>query len=103
MTYEYVVRHQGRDYSGLGDDFVQNKDWSSYTAEEHDRWRRLYMQQRPLAERHACTEYLEGLLSLDCAGSIPDLERTSELLRKRTGWSLVGVPGIIPDKVFFRH
>ncbi|MET0337721.1 MAG: phenylalanine 4-monooxygenase, partial [Caulobacter sp.] len=34
---------------------------------------------------------------------IPDFEELSERLRKLTGWSVVAVPGLVPDDVFFEH
>jgi phenylalanine-4-hydroxylase len=34
---------------------------------------------------------------------VPNLEELSEKLHARTGWQVVGVPGIVPDDVFFRH
>ena len=34
---------------------------------------------------------------------IPDFEELSERLTKLTGWSVVAVPGLVPDDVFFDH
>src|SRR3546814_19840713 len=34
---------------------------------------------------------------------IPDFADLSELLMKRTGWQVVAVPGLVPDRVFFAH
>ena len=34
---------------------------------------------------------------------IPDFKRINEELRKLTGWSVVAVPGLVPDEVFFDH
>jgi phenylalanine-4-hydroxylase len=34
---------------------------------------------------------------------IPDFEQLSARLHKATGWSVVAVPGLVPDEVFFEH
>jgi phenylalanine-4-hydroxylase len=34
---------------------------------------------------------------------IPDFEELSERLHRLTGWTVVAVPGLVPDDVFFRH
>jgi len=36
-------------------------------------------------------------------GGIPDFDRLSEILMRRTGWQVVAVPGLVPDEVFFAH
>jgi phenylalanine-4-hydroxylase len=42
-----------------------------------------------------------GLDRLDCAAGVPDLARAGERLQTMTGWTLAGVPGLIPDAPFF--
>jgi phenylalanine-4-hydroxylase len=34
---------------------------------------------------------------------IPDFEEMSKVLRRKTGWEVVAVPGLVPDEVFFEH
>jgi phenylalanine-4-hydroxylase len=34
---------------------------------------------------------------------IPDFKRINEELQRLTGWSVVAVPGLVPDDVFFDH
>src|SRR5690606_7939307 len=42
--------------------------------------------------------------ALDLHGrGIPDMRRLSEKLGALTGWSVVAVPGLVPDEVFFDH
>jgi phenylalanine-4-hydroxylase len=79
------------------------QDWHAYTPEMHDRWRRLYVRQRMLAEKHAARSVVEGLERLGCADAIPDFGQINQLLGDATGWQLASVPGFIPDDVFFAH
>ena len=86
------------------DDFVIDQDWDTYTRRDHATWRRLFERQSALLPGRACLEYLDGLAGLGvAAGGIPDFERLSDILERRTGWRLVAVPGLIPDEAFFRH
>ena len=91
------------DYSHAGGDYVVPQEWSGYTADEHALWRRLYARQIALVPRHACDEYLAGLARLDAADGIPRFDAASAKLEQATRWTLVGVPGLIPDLVFFAH
>ncbi|MFC0683936.1 phenylalanine 4-monooxygenase [Novosphingobium clariflavum] len=91
------------EYEGAGDDYTVGQHWHAYTPEMHDRWRRLYARQSALVETHACAAFREGLKRLDCAGGIPRFEDANAILEAATGWTLVGVPGFIPDAVFFDH
>jgi phenylalanine-4-hydroxylase len=34
---------------------------------------------------------------------VPDFDELNERLRKLTGWTVVAVPGLVPDAVFFEH
>ncbi len=91
-------------YPDVKADFTIDQRWEQYTDEEHDVWRTLYRRQAELLPGRACQEYLDGLktLKLDDTG-IPDFRRLSEDLTKLTGWSVVAVPGLVPDNVFFEH
>ncbi|WP_159865475.1 phenylalanine 4-monooxygenase [Novosphingobium sp. 9U] len=91
------------EYAGAGDDFTVEQDWQSYSPEAHDRWRRLYAAQSALAARYAAPQFLEGLAKLDSAGGIPRFDDANRVLQAETRWTLVAVPGFIPDAVFFDH
>lgn len=91
------------DYEGAAADFTVEQDWSSYSPEAHDRWRRLYANQSRLARRYAAPQFVEGLARLDCAEGIPRFEDANAVLKPATGWQLVAVPGFIPDDHFFDH
>jgi phenylalanine-4-hydroxylase len=80
------------------------QNWSHYTAEEHATWDTLYARQTKLLPGRVVPEFLEGLELLNLEGpGIPDFDRLSEILMKRTGWQVVAVPGLIPDDAFFDH
>jgi len=91
------------DYSHIRPDYTIDQDFLSYTDAEHDRWRRLYGRQIALMPRYAAPEFVESIMSLDVASGIPDFERINALLRDKTGFQIVAVPGLVPDDVFFDH
>jgi phenylalanine-4-hydroxylase len=83
---------------------VIEQDWTAYTAEEHAIWRALFHRQEAVLAERACGEFLDGLKQLGVAADgIPDFRRLNEVLRAATGWSIVAVPGLVPDDVFFEH
>src|SRR5437667_2874361 len=85
-------------------DFTIEQDWSAYNAEEHAIWRTLFQRQQEILQKRACPEFLEGLAGLGVAADgIPDFRRLNGLLGAATGWTIVGVPGLVPDDVFFGH
>lgn len=83
--------------------YIVQQDWDAYTEEQHALWRRLYARQMNLVPGRACQEFIDGLAIMGSAGAIPNLQHTSELLYKATGWKLVPVPGLIPEDAFFGH
>src|SRR5687768_10949738 len=85
------------DYSAMASDWTVQQPAHGYSADEHDTWRTLLRRQSLLARRHACPEFLAGLAALDIDERIPDFERASDVLQRRTGWRIVAVPGLIPD------
>jgi phenylalanine-4-hydroxylase len=85
-------------------DFTIDQDWKSYTAEEHDRWDRLFQRQHAVLQNRACDEFLSMLAKLELSESgIPDMERLSERLQRLTGWRVVPVTDLVPDEIFFTH
>ncbi|MBB4857438.1 phenylalanine-4-hydroxylase [Novosphingobium chloroacetimidivorans] len=91
------------EYAEAADDFTVTQGWHGYSPEAHDRWRRLYAAQSALARRYAAPQFVEGLGKLDCADGIPRFKDANAVLQPATGWTLVAVPGFIPDAVFFDH
>ncbi len=91
------------DYTQADENYVVSQLWSAYTPEQHALWRRLYQRQAKLLPGRACELFIDSLSKMAAADGIPQLERTSEVLFKATGWRLVAVPGLVPDQVFFNH
>ncbi|EGI77949.1 phenylalanine 4-monooxygenase [Hylemonella gracilis] len=84
--------------------WVIDQGWQHYTAQEHAVWATLFERQSRLLPGRACDEFLRGMGDLPFrADRIPDFEQMSQVLRRRTGWEVVAVPGLVPDEVFFEH
>ena len=78
--------------------------WSDYTPVEHATWNLLCARQLEQLQQRAVPEFLQGVRQLELAGGgVPDFARLSERLRRLTGWSVVPVPGLVPEEVFFEH
>ncbi|WP_246541741.1 phenylalanine 4-monooxygenase [Collimonas antrihumi] len=91
------------DYSKIDARYVVKQDWDAYTPEQHALWRRLYQRQAKLIPGRACDVFIESLEMLNIGDGIPRFEECSALLSKATGWTLVAVPGLVPDQIFFEH
>ena len=89
---------------GADADWTIPQGWDRYTAAEHGTWVTLYERQAKVLPGRACDAFLHGLEALDLHGTgVPDFLDLSEKLRALTGWSVVAVPGLVPDDVFFDH
>lgn len=85
-------------------DFTIDQCWSEYTRVEHEIWDFLYARQTQILQDRAAPEFLDGLKRLELSQSgIPDLERLNKALNTLTGWTVVMVPHLVPDEVFFEH
>lgn len=85
-------------------DFTIDQNWAAYSAAEHDVWRRLYRRQCEMLPGRVVPEFLEGLAALHMDEThIPDFEVLNEKLKALTGWTVVAVPELVPDDIFFEH
>jgi len=92
------------DAQTYGADFIIEQRWEAYTPEEHAVWRTLYERQIKVLNGRAAREFYDGLAQLNLNdGGIPDLEKLNVSLQALTGWTVVCVPHLIPDDVFFEH
>lgn len=89
---------------GAAADWTIPQRWDELTAEDHWVWDTLFARQQSLLHGRAVSAFEEGLdlLTLSSPG-VPNLDEVNERLQARTGWTVVSVPGIVPDDVFFRH
>ena len=85
-------------------DFTIDQMWERYSREEHEIWTTLYDRQMKVLQGRAAPEHFKGLDLLNLnEGGIPDFRRVNEKLEKLTGWTVVTVPGLIPEKDFYDH
>ena len=92
------------DYSRMDADWVTAQNWEDYTTAEHDLWRQLFARQVVVARKFAANAFLAGLKTLQMPEDrIPHFDEASEKLRALTGWTVVAVPGLIPEDAFFLH
>jgi phenylalanine-4-hydroxylase len=89
---------------GARADWTIDQGWDRYSEDEHKVWVTLYERQTALLPGRACDPFLKGLDALDLHRTgIPDFARINEELQRLTGWTVVAVPGLVPDEVFFDH
>jgi phenylalanine-4-hydroxylase len=85
-------------------DWTIDQGWDNYTPQEHAVWKTLYERQTKLLPGLACDDFVEGMKHLPMsADEIPNFEKLSETLMRKTGWQIVAVAGLVPDDVFFEH
>jgi phenylalanine-4-hydroxylase len=85
-------------------DWTIDQSWAEYSSAEHHIWTTLYERQTTLLPGRACDSFLKGLDALDLSrAGIPDFARINQDLARLTGWTVVAVPGLVPDAVFFDH
>lgn len=91
-------------HPGIRADYTIDQDWQHYTAEDHATWRTLYGRLERLLPDYACPEFVDGMRRLDIGrNAIPEFTELSRRLGALTGWSVVAVPGLVPDDIFFEH
>jgi phenylalanine-4-hydroxylase len=84
-------------------DYTVEQAYADYTDDEHRVWSELLARQRGLLARYAVPEFVAGVEALALGSQIPRFEAVSERLRRLTGWEIVAVPGLIPERQFFDH
>ncbi|MDQ3047242.1 MAG: phenylalanine 4-monooxygenase [Bacteroidota bacterium] len=77
--------------------------YSHYTKHDFLVWETLFERQMNILKPLVSAEYLEALEKVRfSSGKIPDFSEVNSLLSPLTGWSLVVVPNISPQKEFFQ-
>ncbi len=100
------VEHQMTDkgYVPVYTTSVVEQPWDDYSAEDHQTWATLFERQMALLPGRACDEFFEGLKGLGMsADQIPKFDELNRTLRAATGWTLIGVEGLLPELTFFEH
>jgi len=85
-------------------DWTIPQNWDHFTPADHGVWDTLFARQSAELEGRAVSDFFAGLdvLRLSRPG-IPDFDELNERLFARTGWTVVSVPGLVPDEIFFAH
>lgn len=87
----------------IGDDWLEPSQ-AAYDSDDDKIWDDLFARQMKVLPGRAATAFMEGLEKLELGrGGVPDFGKMSEELNSLTGWSVVPVPMLIPDHVFFWH
>jgi len=87
----------------VGEDWLEPKQ-TIYSSEDDDIWNDLFARQMDVLPGRAASAFMAGLHKLNLnRGGVPEFGRLSEDLGHLTGWSVVPVPMLIPDHVFFWH
>jgi len=100
------VEHQHTDkgYVPVYTTAVVEQPWAAYTAVDHNVWAQLFERQRALLVGRASDEFL---VAQDAMGMTPDtipkFDELNDILAKATGWTIVGVEGLLPELTFFDH
>ena len=100
------VEHQQTDkgYVPLYTTAVVEQPWDGYSADDHATWSTLYQRQRELLVGRACQEFLDAQDEMGMSEHmIPRFDQLNEVLGAATGWTLVGVEGLLPELDFFDH
>jgi phenylalanine-4-hydroxylase len=89
---------------GAAADWTVPQRWDELTAEDHWVWDTLFARQQALLPGRAVEAFSQGLdiLHLSRPG-VPNFDELNERLHARTGWTVVAVPGLVPDDVFYKH
>lgn len=107
MSYDEVKKSGKPIPKGLQEcipDFrdIHDVEVPNYTEEQHGTWKLLIENQEKVLPNRACREFMEGLERIRFPHDrIPKLADISDTIEKYTGWTLMRVDGLVPDKEFF--
>ena len=83
---------------------IVEQPWDDYSAGDHAVWKTLYQRQRELLVGRACDEFLAAQDAMGMAPDvIPKFSEINRVLDAATGWTLIGVEGLLPELDFFDH
>ena len=83
---------------------IVEQPWNDYSTADHDTWRRLYQRQHEVLAGRACDEFLAAQDAMGMTPSrIPKFSDLNVILEATTGWTLMGVEGLLPELDFFDH
>jgi phenylalanine-4-hydroxylase len=87
----------------VGEDWLEPRQ-REYSSDDDAIWNDLFERQMDILPGRACGAFFAGLQKLHLGSDgVPAFDRLSRELGALTGWSVVPVPMLIPDHVFFWH
>ncbi len=90
--------------AGAAPDWTIAQRWPDYTAQEHEIWNLLFRRQIRQLQDRVVPAFNSGIQALGLAADgIPRFETLNERLQRLTGWTVLPVPGIVPEEIFFHH
>lgn len=101
VVYGASTRPPRGDYARAGSDYTCPQNHVTYSAADHDTYRRLYERQSALLPGLANDAFMAALPSLGIRDPIPRFEAINERLYRATRWEIVAMPGLIPEVPFF--
>ncbi len=103
-TLSVAARRRNPPPAGAAPDWTVPQRWSQYSHAEHSVWNRLFSRQQAQLEGRVVPAFMKGVQALGLGPhGIPRFDALNERLNGLTGWSVVAVPGIVPEEVFFHH
>lgn len=83
-------------------DYIIQEKWENFTQEEHNLWKFLFERQLGIFPGRVVQEHIDSLKTLGISKDrIPKFHEISSILKEKTGWEVVPVPGLVPDVIFF--
>jgi phenylalanine-4-hydroxylase len=83
---------------------VVEQPWSSYAREDHATWAQLFERQQKILAGRAAREFIDNQRKFGMTPDvIPKFDDLNRVLKKATGWELIGVEGLLPELTFFDH
>ncbi len=83
---------------------VVEQPWASYSREDHSIWAELFERQQKVLVGRACREFIDNQKKFEMSPqAIPKFDDLNRVLKKVTGWELIGVEGLLPELTFFDH
>jgi phenylalanine-4-hydroxylase len=83
---------------------VVEQPWDTYTSVDHATWATLFERQREILVNRAAREFIDNQRKFGMTPqAIPKFDDLNRVLKKATGWELIGVEGLLPELTFFDH
>jgi phenylalanine-4-hydroxylase len=97
-------QHTDKGYVPVYTTAVVEQPWASYSRDDHATWAILFERQRALLAGRACREFTDNQERFGMTpDAIPRFDDLNRVLAASTGWTLIGVEGLLPELTFFDH